>query len=147
MKSLIFNIVFFISISFNINGQWYQANGPYGGSASCFVISGNNIFAGTSTGGVFLSTNNGNSWNQTNLMNTPITTLAVLDNNIFAGSYEDGILRSTDNGLSWTQINNGLTSTYINDLTVSNTNILLRLGVEFLFRRIGVQVGLVLIMD
>jgi len=37
-------------------------NGPYGGLVMSFASDGTNIFAGTNSGGVYLSTNNGQSW-------------------------------------------------------------------------------------
>ena len=63
-------------------------------SVSSLVISGNNIFAGTD-GGVFLSTNNGSSWNSVNsgLTNTIVSGLAISGNNIFAGIWGGGVWR------------------------------------------------------
>ena len=43
--------------------QWIQTNGPYGGLVRAFATSGTNLYAGTDGSGVFLSTNNGASWN------------------------------------------------------------------------------------
>ncbi|MDQ3011765.1 MAG: hypothetical protein M3X11_13785, partial [Acidobacteriota bacterium] len=43
-------------------GQWVQTNGPYGGDIRALLVNGTNLFAGTNGGGVFLSTNNGQSW-------------------------------------------------------------------------------------
>jgi hypothetical protein len=94
--------------------QWTQANGPYGGKIFSIAISGNNVFAGTN-GGVFLSTNNGISWNQTsNGLPTSagnVNALAINGNNVYAGIGGSGIYLSTNNGSSWTGINNGLPST------------------------------------
>jgi len=63
---------FYILITFtllinNIFAQWEECNnGLYGGSVSCITMSENHLFAGTSGGGIFLSTDNGNSWNTRN---------------------------------------------------------------------------------
>ena len=73
MKNQIILIVilsFFMNFA---NAQWQQINGFYVGTLNCIAISGNNIFAGT-YGGVYLSTNNGNSWAK---MNTGLTNLSV----------------------------------------------------------------------
>jgi len=69
-----------------------QTNGPNGGSVLSIVKSGANIFAGTSTGGVFLSTDNGTSWIAINsgLPSLDVGVLIVSPNvaggsNLFAG--------------------------------------------------------------
>ncbi|MFZ1978003.1 MAG: T9SS type A sorting domain-containing protein, partial [Bacteroidota bacterium] len=87
------------------------------------VFSGNNLFAGTFSFGVFLSTNNGMSWTQVNngLTDTSIYALAVLDTNIFAGTYGNGVFLSTNNGTSWT--NAGLLNEDVEALAISGTNL------------------------
>ena len=86
------------------NAQWQQTNGPWGGgNISCFAVSGNNIFAGVAvpvygTGlGVFLSTDNGNSWTAVNtgLTNLNIQAIAISGSNIFAGTNGGGIFLTT----------------------------------------------------
>ena len=44
------------------HAQWVQTNGPYGGMIISLPVSDASLFAGTE-GGVFLSINNGTSWN------------------------------------------------------------------------------------
>ncbi len=75
-------------------------------------------------GGVYLSTNNGESWAavDSGLPHTLVTVLAVKDTNIFAGTSR-GVFLSTNNGTSWTQMNNGLTDTIINAFAVKGTNL------------------------
>ena len=94
--------------------QWTQTNGPYGGKIFSLAISGNNIFAGTN-GSVYLSTNNGISWNQKNsglpISAGNVNSLAINGNNIYAGIGGSGVYLSTNNGSSWTGINNGLPNT------------------------------------
>jgi hypothetical protein len=76
-------------------------------------VNGTNLFAGTSDG-VFLSTNNGNSWAA---VNTGLTDLyaacfAVSGKNLFAGT-SSGVFLSTNNGNSWAVINSGMTNPYV----------------------------------
>jgi hypothetical protein len=73
--------------------------------------SGNNIYAGTFGGGVFLSTNFGDSWIEKNngIISKSINSLLIHGNNIFAGTFGYGVLLSTDLGENWTHINSGLT--------------------------------------
>jgi photosystem II stability/assembly factor-like uncharacterized protein len=112
----------FIAISMHqVSAQWQQTNGPVGGYINCFSISGSNIFAATEYNGVFLSTNNGNSW--TPVVNgfpvlESVTCMAINGANIFAGTLSDGIYRSTNNGTSWTPVNNGISNPYIHALVV-----------------------------
>jgi len=70
---------------------------------------GTNLLAGT-VGGVFLSTDNGTSWNAVNtgLTNTYVLNLTVRNNpaggtDIFAGT-SNGLFLSTNNSTSWEEI-------------------------------------------
>ena len=105
-------------------GQWVQINPNL--QANCFEVSGTNIFAGSYGGGVFLSTDNGESWNPVNNgLDLNVTSLAVSGSNIFAGTLSGatgGVYLSTDNGNSWTPVNNGL-YTDIVSLAVFDTNL------------------------
>jgi hypothetical protein len=74
--------------------------------------------------GVFLSTNNGGSWTQTGLTNTPIYSLAASGTNLFVGSGAGwGVFLSTNNGTSWTQVGSALTISTIYSLSASGTNL------------------------
>ncbi|MBV6625833.1 MAG: putative baseplate assembly protein [Rivularia sp. (in: Bacteria)] len=65
------------------------------------------IFAGTFDGGVFVSRNNGDSWNSTGLTNVDIQTLVVNANgHLFAGTFQKGIFYSENQGNSWRQLTN-----------------------------------------
>src|SRR5207244_9557316 len=77
------------------------------------VVVGNNLVAVTSaSGGMFVSTNNGQSWSEagsrnSGLSNLYVYSLLVSGNNLFAGT-EGGVFVSTNNGQSWSAANNGL---------------------------------------
>lgn len=116
-------IVFHATPSF---AQWVQTNGPSGGGVSCFATIGTNLFAGTSGGGVSLSTNNGASWTAVNtgLMYINVQVLAVSGTNLFAGTGTGGVFLSTNNGASWTEVNTGLPQyTKVDALAASGTNL------------------------
>jgi photosystem II stability/assembly factor-like uncharacterized protein len=96
------------------------------------AVSGKYVFAGTGGFpygvGVFLSTDNGASWNATGLDNVQVNALAVSPGsgegggtNIFAGG--TGFFRSTDNGTSWTSANTGLTDSPVYSLAVIGRNL------------------------
>jgi hypothetical protein len=127
-----FLIVFWVSTTITpLLAQWVQTNGrTYSGNILALAVSGTNLFAGTSSGGVFLSTNNGTSWTavSTGLTNGFIWSLAVSGTNLFAGTFGSGVFLSTNSGTSWTAVNNGLTSTSVSSLAVSGTNLFVGTG-------------------
>jgi hypothetical protein len=105
--SLIF-VLFILNSSFLITNcfcQWVQVSNGMGNQiVYSLAYSGNNIFAGTDSNGVYLSTNNGTNWTQTSLNNREVDAIAVNGNNIFAGTYYNfGVYLSTNNGTNWTQ--------------------------------------------
>jgi hypothetical protein len=93
---------------------------------SALIVSGTNLFAGTGSGGVFLSTNYGTIWTAVNsgLTSNYVRAFAVSGTNLFAGTY-GGVFLSTNNGTSWTAVNTGLTGYgfYVSALAVSGTNL------------------------
>ena len=68
----------------------------------------NNLFAGTYNEGFFISSDEGQTWVQSNngLSNREILCLTLTSNNyIFFGTYNDGVYISTNDGESWSQTN------------------------------------------
>ena len=59
------------------------------------AVAGQNLFAGTNNGGVYLSTNNGTSWIlvETGLPNLHVRSLATHGTNLFAGLQTGGVWR------------------------------------------------------
>ena len=118
------NIVIFYS---SLNAQWVRTNLPYSGNVTSLaaesnISGGTNLFAGTEGGGVFLSTDDGNSWQTANngLGDSSVYSLIISGANIFAGT-RNGVFRSTDNGTNWTSANTGLPSDYrVSAFTASN---------------------------
>ena len=74
----------------------------------CFARNGSSIFAGTISQGIFISTDEGQSWTQTSLNDRWVYSLAVDGSVIYAGTYIYGVYKSTDNGQTWfqTSVNN-----------------------------------------
>ncbi len=86
------------------------ANGPY-------------VFAATGTqssGSVFLSGNNGSSWERKLQINARIICLAVSGNNIFAGT-DNGVYISGNNGSNWVAA--GLTKQIVTSFAIVGGNI------------------------
>jgi len=88
------------------NGVW-TTNGPYGvGVQALAVVAPDTLYAGTVFGGVFKSTDGGDSWSaiNTGLSSTNIFTLQVdpaKPTTLYAGSVLDGVFKSTDGGDTW----------------------------------------------
>lgn len=62
-------ILMFLLVPLSLCAQnfWEQTNGPVGGTVTALATNSNgDLFAGTDGGGVFRSTDNGNSWFQIN---------------------------------------------------------------------------------
>jgi len=135
MKKLIILIIAIFTINV-ANAQW-QHIGLDSFSVRRLIINGNNIFAGTALQGVFLSTDNGNTWacKMNGLPNNAFDfyTIAIKDSNIYIGTdgeTETNLFTSTDNGDNWVADNNRITNnTYVKSLFVSGNNIFAGTGV------------------
>jgi len=106
-------------------------------SVLAFAVSGTNLFAGTQGRGVFISTNNGASWDtaSTGLTDTTVQALAVSSANLFAGT-ESGVFLSTNNGTTWTAVNTGFDPfTDVSALAVSDTTLFAGAGGNGVWRR------------
>jgi photosystem II stability/assembly factor-like uncharacterized protein len=98
----------------------WSSNGPDGGSVTSLAIDRSNpatIYAGAG-GGVFKSTNSGESWSPSLSAdyNHSTDTLAIdprITTTLYAGG-SFGVSKSTDGGASWHTINNGLANQYGN---------------------------------
>ena len=109
MRKFFILLLLIFCFAFQLNAQWTEVNELFGVQVNCLAVSDNNIFAGISDKGVYLSTNNGTSWTEvsTGLTHPRINCLAVSEGKIFAGTWY-GIFLSTNNGTSWTE--SGLTN-------------------------------------
>ncbi len=110
MKNLTLFILLILTINFT-NAQWQKTNGPYNSNIICFAKSGSKIFALGSNSGVFISTNNGTSWETVNngLPTSSISYYSIVKfgTNLFLGTSK-GIYLSTDYGDNWIEVNIGL---------------------------------------
>jgi photosystem II stability/assembly factor-like uncharacterized protein len=95
-----------------LTSRWFQA----------FAFCGGTLFAGSGEEGIFVSTNNGTSWSESNngIECFNITALASDGINVYAGTADSGIYLSTDNGNNWSPVNEGLSSTRISSLLIIN---------------------------
>jgi ligand-binding sensor domain-containing protein len=104
--------------------QWIKNprfNGIY---INCFAVYGGKIYTGTSSG-VFLSADNGQSWDSvcTGLTNLEIKALATDGYNLFAGTWGDGIFLSTNDGASWTSASTNLNNYSIHTIAINGSTV------------------------
>ncbi|MBN2104197.1 hypothetical protein JW835_09180 [bacterium] len=90
----------------------------------CIAVSGTDLFAGTTGGGIFLSTDNGSHWNPVNsgITNLNIWSIFACGNQVFAGT-EDGAYHSADHGISWNAVNEGFPHVTVYNLSCSDTRL------------------------
>jgi hypothetical protein len=103
-------------------------------SAFALLADGSNLFAGTSGGEAFRSSNDGAEWTSISLGRPPFSdfrAFAAIHSEgisyLFAGTRSgtgnEGVLRSATNGSTWETMNSGLTDTSVYALAVSGTTL------------------------
>jgi hypothetical protein len=77
-----------------------------------------NIYAGTDIGELYVTNNDGLSWQNisSNLPNTKITCILPTVGTLYVGTQTMGIYMSVNNGGSWTQTNSGINHLNISDI-------------------------------
>ncbi|MBI1922622.1 hypothetical protein HYR99_00075 [Candidatus Poribacteria bacterium] len=115
--TLLFLTALFCPLALAGVGEWTPI-GPEGGWVEALAVTPNGslLYAGTgSGGGVFRSTDGGNSWTAVNsgLTDVDVRALAICPDTpttMYAGTNAGGVFRSTDGGDHWTAVNTGLTN-------------------------------------
>ncbi|HTX18888.1 MAG TPA: T9SS type A sorting domain-containing protein [Bacteroidota bacterium] len=103
-------LLFFVLLAANpAFAQWSEIKGAAAGQVECLAVSGNKIFAGVWACGVYMSTDNGATWDlNTGLGDGVYSALAVIEDSsrVLLGT-NFAIELSTDNGVSWGGVSNG----------------------------------------
>jgi photosystem II stability/assembly factor-like uncharacterized protein len=123
MKTLRTVIIAVSMIVNSANAQWQQTSGPYGGQVLCMAKNESLLCVGTWGGGVFISRNDGLTWESADsgLPDLHVWSLLIHGDDLFAGSYYQGVFRSTDGGASWHSANTGLTDPMVYALAADGT--------------------------
>jgi photosystem II stability/assembly factor-like uncharacterized protein len=128
-----------IFVSADSGASWTPGSATLSGaSVLSLAFLGSRIFVGT-YGGLFLSPDNGHSWDLIDPRASPpsvladagmgvqapktIYALAVRGAEVFLGMHGDGVFHTTDGGESWNPFNGGLTNLYINSIFVHEANL------------------------
>ncbi|MCK9423507.1 MAG: T9SS type A sorting domain-containing protein [Bacteroidales bacterium] len=101
---------------------WIDRNQDLPHFVISFLSSGNTLYAGTSDNGVYISSDNGSTWEWTSLNNTGVHKLVKIGENIFAGTGR-GVYLSSNNGGNWVPVNSGLTNTSILAMAVKENDV------------------------
>jgi len=118
-----------VAVSFDNGLTWAEADAglPLDGYYMIsFAVMSNNIFVGANGGGVYMSSDNGASWNEvtSGLFSLfSFNALAASGTNLFAGT-DGGIFVSVDSGKTWDAANTGLTDSNILSLAVIDSNLI-----------------------
>ena len=110
------------TLAISVNPLWVQTS-LNNKDIYSFATSGNKIFAGGDNG-VYLSTDNGNSWTlgNTGLTGYDVDALLNYGNNIFAGT-GDNVYLSTNNGTNWVASDTGFSISGVFALAKKENNI------------------------
>jgi photosystem II stability/assembly factor-like uncharacterized protein len=111
--------------------DWTPTPGPGGMNVKALVGDGTVLLAGTAgvgnkQGGLFRSTDNGQSWTAIK-DNCPVLALIKTNGTFFAGT-SLGVFRSVDSGLNWTAVNSGLPDTSARALAVNGASLYVAIG-------------------
>lgn len=120
-KSCLFFLMTFFSSIISI-AQWLPTKGPGGGEVKALFQNNKRIFAGTLTGGMHVSDDDGKTWQWINSnANMAYQVFCFVLNNgmVFAGT-TDGVYGSADNGDTWTKYSTGLPGKEIKAMVVKN---------------------------
>lgn len=113
--------------TFRTGSPWTPMYSGIGSSRTVKAFSsiGNNIFAGTTSNGVYKSTNNGLNWTSASsgLTNQNILSLTANSNILYTGTSGGGIFQSTNNGDYWIAVSNGLGSNTVYSLLSKGTSV------------------------
>ena len=93
-----------VSLTLNDGTNWSLVGNNLNGNVYAIASKGNTLYVGTSSGGVFQTSNNGTNWTNTNtgLPSYDVRSLTVNGNDMYAG--DNGVYKSTNNGTIWNSI-------------------------------------------
>lgn len=104
----------------------WLSNGPGGGDVKALAIHPSDdeiVYAGTSTRGIFKSTDGGATWSETDSSVGDVLSISIDPANpdtVYAGTQGNGLFKSTDAGATWAPRNIG--NTTVRSIAVDPTN-------------------------
>ncbi len=105
-------------VSSNGGTSWVHLNAA--ASVCRAILSTANVSYCSSFNGVWLSTDQGLTWNLSSLNGRSVIAFAASKGTVFAATPSNGVFRSLDNGLQWTQNNAGLADTSVRSMVADS---------------------------
>jgi ligand-binding sensor domain-containing protein len=105
--------------------NWDKVKQDSIGTATCFYLNSNGkVFIGTYNKGIFVSSDNGNSWTNLGLQNVNISSISVdASGKIFVGTRGNGIFASGSN-YDWKEVNPDFNYKIFPSLLINSQNII-----------------------
>lgn len=104
--------------------QWVQVAGFTARYISAFAVVDTDLIAGSTGGGVFLSTDRGSTWGPIDSgLTTPVVYAFAESGTSLLAATDSGVFVSTNRGGKWTSVNNGLTTNWVISLAASGPNL------------------------
>lgn len=134
MKKLTILFIFICLCTIHAQSQWETLNNDISKSEiRCIASIENNLMIGTRNG-LFMSSDNGETWNQKMIENSnpPITSLKVYKNNIYVATFGDTTkfcvskdLGNSWQNLNWSTVDKKLLSWKITSIAINDANIII----------------------
>lgn len=106
------------------DGRTWKYDGLAMSTVRTIIESSNGrIFAGLQQG-LMISSDNGSTWNNTQVQHSGFGLAANASGHIYIGGWGE-MSRSTDDGATWNSVGMGITSPYIDELLITNTGTIL----------------------
>ncbi len=107
-----------VYVSHDSCSTWTYAGTFKGPRVDAFASIGDTLLVGTNAGGIFRSTDSGNSWEPRNnaFPYLPINSLVASGAEVFAAT-NSGVYRTTDDGNTWEALDKGMTDLYVRSMT------------------------------
>ncbi|MGZ4033361.1 MAG: T9SS type A sorting domain-containing protein [Bacteroidia bacterium] len=107
------------------NGMhWTEIPTSFATDITCIASAPTKIYAGTTTGIIHYTSDNGATWSTINTglsSSIQINTILIDGSNLFIGTQGMGVYKSTDNGATWAAVNTGIGYNVINDIKKNNS--------------------------
>lgn len=135
MKQVVNLFILLLLLSNNTSAQWKASEGPFGGGVQDLYVDNNTIYACTSLGGIYVSTNEGSSWKCLTESMKSLNFYCVTKggNKLYAGS-TNGLFVSDNAGASWQILSSSLAGKGIYDVYVNGNTLVVSVINDGLYR-------------
>lgn len=109
------------SVDFGVT--WQSASTGLGPHVTSMKSNGTDLYAGTTTGGVYRTTNAGIQWSLLGSLSTEVENISILGTTIYASTWSNGVgdlFVSTDDGGTWTLTTNDMIATRVHAVDLRN---------------------------